>query len=364
MRMKKSLMLLPGLLLVGLLAWLSGCGTASSPGNAPAGKPDRVSIQIDEVTGTKQVVTLTVASIVQQLYTTIYTLPQMPENQACPANAGPHYTLAFSQGGKTLVMVIAMREGCLPVSIKGETQDRQATADFWAQLDQAIYHASPPARVQWLAVMHMPQTGQRPLTALISSAATAQRLYNAILALPLTSANIGNLEGAPAYQLVFHTADQEIPSVIDTQHNLISLNGNIHSRTGLYTLNDQFKRLLEETLAGATFAPARPDAATLTIQKRDVTSAQMIKDMSFLEQFYTKFTTLQPAQPQPNCPSEADKVAGKGTFYDFRFSQWSLPILQAEVYEGSCKLIENTSTRQYYQGDQEFWNLVHRAASS
>ncbi len=361
MWMKKSLMLLPGLLLVGLLAWLSGCGTASSPGNAPAGKPDRVSIQIDEATGTKQVVTLTVASIVQQLYTTIYTLPQMPENQACPAYAGPHYTLAFSQGGKALVTVIARRDGCLPVSIEGETRDRQATADFWAQLDQAIYHASPPASVQWLAVMRMPQTGQRPLTALISSAATAQRLYNAILALPLTSPNIGNLQGTPAYQLVFHAADQEILSVIDTQHNLISLNGNIHSRTGLYTLNDQFKRLLEETLAGATFAPARPDAATLTIQKRDVTSAQMIKDMTFLEQFYRKFTTLQPVQPQPNCPSEADKVAGKGTFYDFRFSQWSLPILQAEVYEGSCKLIENTSTRQYYQGDQEFWNLVHRA---
>jgi hypothetical protein len=362
MWMKKSVTLLPGLLLVGLLAWLSGCGTASGPGNAPSGKPDRVSIQIDEVTGTKQVVTLTVAGLVQRLYATMYALPQMPGNQPCPANLGPHYTLTFSQGGKTLVTVIAMRDGCGPVSFKGETRDRQATTNFWAQLDQAIYHASTPASVQWLAVMHMPQTGQPPLTARISSAATAQRLYNAILALPLTSPNSGNLEGIPDYQLVFHAADQEIPSVIDTQHNLISLNGNVHSRTGIYTLNDQFKRLLEETLAGATFAAARPDAATFTIQKRGVTSAQIMKDMTFLEQFYTKFTTLQPAQPPQDCPSEADKVAGKGTFYDFRFAQWSLPILQAEVYEGSCKLIENTSTGQYYQGDQEFWNIVHRAA--
>ncbi len=359
MWMKKSVALLPGLL---LLAWLSGCGTASGPGNASSGKPDRVSIQIDEVTGTKQVVTLTVAGLVQQLYATMYALPQMPDNQPCPANLGPHYTLTFSQCGKTLVTVIAMRDGCEPVSPKGETRDRQATAGFWAQLDQAIYHASTPASVQWLAVMRMPQTGQPLLTARISSATTAQRLYNAILALPLTSPNRGNLEGVPGYQLVFHAADQEIPSVIDTQHNLISLNGNVHSRTGIYTLNDQFKRLLEETLAGATFAPARPDAATLTIQKRDVTSAHSMKDMAFLQQFYTKFTTLQPAAPPQGCPSEADKVAGKGTFYDFRFSQWSLPILQAEVYEGSCKLIENTSTGQYYQGDQEFWNIVHRAA--
>jgi len=362
MWMKKSVALLPGLLLVGLLVWLSGCGMASGSGNASSGKPDRVSIQIDEVTGTKQVVTLTLAGLVQQLYATMYALPQMPDNQPCPANLGPHYTLTFSQGGKTLVTVIAMRDGCGPVSLKGETRDRQATTNFWAQLDQAIYHASTPASVQWLAVMRMPQTGQPPLTARISSATTAQRLYNAILALPLTSPNRGNLEGVPGYQLVFHAADQEIPSVIDTQHNLISLNGNVHTRTGLYTLSDQFKRLLEETLAGATFAPARPDAATLTIQKRDVTSAQIMKDMTFLEQFYTKFTTLQPAQPLQGCPSEADKVAGKGTFYDFRFSQWSLPLLQAEVYEGSCKLIENTSTGQYYQGDQEFWNLVYRAA--
>jgi hypothetical protein len=36
-------------------------------------------------------------------------------------------------------------------------------------------------------------------------------------------------------------------------------------------------------------------------------------------------------------------------------------VLQVEVYEGSCKLIQNTSTGQSYQGDQEFWNFVHRA---
>ncbi len=99
----------------------------------------------------------------------MYALPQMPDNQPCPANLGPHYTLTFSQGGETLVTVIAMRDGCGPVSLKGETRDRQATTNFWAQLDQAIYHASTPASVQWLAVMHMPQTGQPLLTALPAS---------------------------------------------------------------------------------------------------------------------------------------------------------------------------------------------------
>src|SRR5260370_1593428 len=121
MWMKKSVALLPGLLLVGLLAWLSGCGTASGPGNASSGKPDRVSIQIDEVTGTKQVVTLTLAGLVQQLYATMYALPQMPDNQPCPANLGPHYTLTFSQGGKTLRTVIAIRDRFRPAPLTLDT---------------------------------------------------------------------------------------------------------------------------------------------------------------------------------------------------------------------------------------------------
>lgn len=360
--MKKSLTLLPGLLLAALLAFFSGCGTNPGAGNVPTGKPDTVSIQIEEVIGGKKVVTLTVASMVQQLYATIYTLPQLPENQGCPADLGPHYTLAFNQGGKALVTVTAMRDGCEPVSIKGESLDRQASSNFWAQLDQAIYHASPTASVQWLAVMRAPQTGQWPLTTRITSERTAQRLYDAILALPLTSPNTaGYLQGSPAYQLVFHAANQEIHSAIDTQRNLISLNGNLYSRTGLYSINDQFKLLLNETLTGATFAPAHPDAATLSIQKRDLSSEQSMKNMTFIEQFYAKFNALQPAQPPQDCPSGADKVAGKGTFYNFLFSQWNLPVLQAGVYEGSCKLIQNNSTGQSYQGDQEFWNLVHRA---
>jgi len=363
MFMKQRLTLLPGLVLLGMLAFLSGCGTNSGTGNVPPGKPDSVSIQVDEVIGGKKTVTLSVASMVQQLYATIYALPQLPDNQGCPADLGPHYTLTFNQGGKALVTVIAMRDGCHPVSIKGEPHDRQASSDFLTQLDQAIYHASPIASVQWLAVMRTPQTGQWPLTARITSAEIAQRLYNAILALPLSTPNIAYLQGPPTYQLVFHAANQEIPSAIDLQHNLISLNGNRQSRTGLYTLNDQFKRLLDETLAGATFAPAHPDATSLSIQKRDLSSQQMIKNMTFIEQFYTKFNALQPAQPQQDCPSGADKVAGKGTFYSLLFSQWSLPVLQASVYEGSCKLIQNDSTGQPYQGDQEFWNLLHRAPS-
>ena len=135
--MKQRLTLL-SLLLVGMLASLSGCGTNSGVSTVPPGKPDSVSIQIDEVIGAKKTLTLSVAGMVQQLYATIYALPQMPDNQPCTADLGPHYTLTFNQGGKLLVTVIAMRDGCKPVSIKGEPHDRQASSDFWTQLDQAI----------------------------------------------------------------------------------------------------------------------------------------------------------------------------------------------------------------------------------
>jgi hypothetical protein len=366
MSVKKSLAFLPALLVVGLLIWLSGCGTnvgtGSMPASKTAGKPDSVKILVDLPIG-QPAVTLTIASMVQQLYAAIYALPQMPASQACTAERGPHYTLTFRQGDKTLVTVIAMRDGCRPVSIAGETHDRQATQEFWAQLDQAIYHASPPARVQWLALMRVPRGGQSSQTARILSAAPAQSLYDAILALPLATPNNAYLDGSPAYQLVFHAADQMIPSAIDMQHNLVSLNGNLQSRTGLFKMNDQFKRVLEETLAAATFTPAHPDTLSFLVQKEYVASQPVrIDEKTFIAKFYANILALQPSQPQPGCPSGADKVAGKATWYDIRFTQWSLPVLQVSAYEGSCKLVEIGSTGQQYQGNQEFWDLVHQAA--
>ncbi len=152
MLINKGQVLLPGLLLVMLLITLSGCGSAPISSALPSGKPDSVRIEIDQVTGQKPVVNLSIASMVQQLYTTISTLPQLPGNQACTAELGPHYTLTFSQAGKTLVTVVAKRDGCRPVSIPGETQDRQATPLFWTELDQAIKTGIPAASLERLAI--------------------------------------------------------------------------------------------------------------------------------------------------------------------------------------------------------------------
>ncbi|MBO0780296.1 MAG: hypothetical protein J2P37_15835 [Ktedonobacteraceae bacterium] len=146
MRTQKVLLPLSGLLLAGLLITLSGCGQSigaqpPAPTIPPGNKPDTVRIEIDQPSPTTQkkpVVTLKTAGLVQQLYATTYALPLMPPNQFCTMERGPHYTLTFQQGGKTLATVLAQRDGCRPVTIAGEKQDRQATENFWTQLDKVI----------------------------------------------------------------------------------------------------------------------------------------------------------------------------------------------------------------------------------
>ena len=161
---------------------------------------------------------------------------------------------------------MAARYGCRPVAIAGEPTDRQSTNDFWSQLDQAIYQATPVARPKQLALLHTLQLDQPPQAAQITSVEMVQHLYDAILALPQAHQN-GNCspESFHQYQLVFHTADQAIPSVIDQKCNTISLEGSSVS-TGTFIMNDQFKQLFGQTLATTPFAPAHPDRLTLDIQ--------------------------------------------------------------------------------------------------
>ncbi|MBE3559349.1 MAG: hypothetical protein IMW89_09000 [Ktedonobacteraceae bacterium] len=135
------------LLVIGLMVLLSGCGqTAAGKGNTGGSeKPESVTIEVERPGPgqPRQRVTLHDVRSVQQLYTTIYALPQMPANIACTKELGPHYTLTFIQNQKTLTTVNARREGCRPVIIAGETNERRGSQDFWTQLDQAIQQAAP-----------------------------------------------------------------------------------------------------------------------------------------------------------------------------------------------------------------------------
>jgi hypothetical protein len=361
-----------GIPLVGLALVLTACGTlpgrdAGAAGPLP-GTPDRVRIEINAITlpvnGIKSEVTLTDVAAVRQLYATIAALHQSPSEQSCTSELGPSYTLTFYQADHLLVTGSAMRYGCRPLSVQGEAQSRQTTQQFWAQLDQAIYLAAPPAHPEQLAIIDTSRLGERPLIAEITSPAVTQRLYSAILELPLVQAIQGPIIVAADYELLFRSADQAIPASLDLQQNTLALNGSYQSRGGTFQLTPSFQALLHETMAGASFAPATPDAATLGIQKGGTTQGQAtIGDGNLLQSLYLHTLGLASAQPSQGCPSQEDKVAGKGTWYQLSFTKWSLPLLQLQIYEGTCQLIQVVPGGRSLQGDSIFWDLLHHAAT-
>ncbi|MGZ3646721.1 MAG: hypothetical protein ACXVCM_23055 [Ktedonobacteraceae bacterium] len=369
--------LLPAVLLA-FLVGLSGCGMnagSQTAGPVHGGSPNSVRITFEtpglDPARSKHVLTLNVVTQVQHLYATIFALPPMPQNIACTAEGGFPYTLTFQQGTKTLATVVAARYGCRPISIAGEPTDRQSTAEFWSQLDQAIYQATPVARPKQLALLHTLQLDQPPQAAQITSVETVQHLYEAILALPQAHQN-GKCspESLHEYQLDFHTADQAIPSVIDKTCNTISLEGSYQSRTGTFVMNDQFKQLFGQTLAATPFASAHPDRLTLELQPGSgIAQLGTIADAGLRQKLYTKIFALPAGKASPNCPSGEDKMAGKGKWYTFSFTQWDLLLVNVDAYEGSCTLVsldagQGMGAGLILQGDGEFWHLVHSLENS
>jgi hypothetical protein len=291
----------------------------------------------------------------------------MPQNIACTAEAGPHYQLVFLRRTRTLVQALARREGCRPVTISGESRDRETSPAFWTQLDQAIAAATPIPRPQALAIQHVLQGNQPVQTARITDAATVQRLYSALLALPVATNVDCSDQQYPEYRLVFQTTNQAIPAVISQQCQTIELTGNYQSPSGTYSLTAQFKQLFMQTLAGATFAPAQPDQLMKTVESTGTDIQGLVASATLMQQLYARIFTLQASTIEPGCPSVSDKINGKAHWYTLEFTQWSLPIMTLTVYEGSCKRIQpapGLNADQTLLGDTAFWNLVHSVASA
>ncbi|HEU0027428.1 MAG TPA: hypothetical protein VFQ25_09960 [Ktedonobacterales bacterium] len=367
---KRAFSFLPSLLLVGSLLGLAGCGSpATAVGGSSAALTVSFSVRIavDRVQDGSEnpAVTLTDARLAQQLYATIAALPPMPEGLACTLELGPHYTLTFQRDGETLMTALAKRDGCRSVTIAGESHDRKGTPAFWSQLDDAIHVATPPAHPVGLAIERTPDPAQASLTARIPSAEIARRLYDAILALKWLPSGPASCEDAPIleYQLVFQTADGAIPAVIHNACGAVDLQGGFQARGGWFVMDDQFRRLFQQIVGGAMFAPATPDHLALTVARMRVPSHQIVvADTDLMRSLYQDIFSLRPAQPELGCPSDADKLAGKGTWYTLSFSQWGLPLLQIDAYEGSCARIDFSLTQRVVQGDQTFWSLLHQAA--
>jgi hypothetical protein len=357
------------------LGVMSACGASMGPGStahsqpppsSDSASPDSVRIAIDAGVdvppGTPPVVTLSDVALVRQLYASIYALPAQPANGSCMQVLGPHYTLTFRQGTAPLVTVQAEPFDC--VTIVGDTSVRQATKAFWQQLDQAIGTATPPLRPDRLAIAVTPPAGQTlpaPQSAQITSAATTQQLYDAILALPPAPlrARCPSV-GTPTYQFVFFAGAQMAPACVYDTDQTVEIDGGYPWRGGVYTMNDQFRRLLRSLLAGAAFAPARPDQVALTMTNSGATSQLPVSDMPLLLALYERLFTLPVTASQPGCLPE--KGAGVGT--RFTFTQSNLLLVRIDTYEGSCRFVQEADTGQYLRADQAFWDLVHRALAA
>lgn len=361
-------------LLAGVMFALVGCGASSGRASGHAASantvsqmnvPDSVRIQVD-MPATAPMMTLTNASLVRALYTTINTLPPMPADLGCTMERGPHYTLTFLRGAVSLATVHAHRDGCRPVTISGEARTRRGISAFWKALDQAIYMATPPANPQRVSIEYTPQPGKAPESALITSATTAKRLYDAILALPLVTPDHScqaNL--TPAYQLVFFAPAQAIPAAIHNSCGSVVLEGNYQSRGGEYAMSSEFRQIFQAILAGVTLSPARPDHLTTGVASYQSGSREVtVTDARLMSALYDAAFTLASSSPQPGCPSEADKVARKGTFVTFTFTQWSLSLLQITTYQGSSSCAQRSPGGPWVRAGSAFWDLAQRAAGT
>jgi len=392
MGMKKQAMVFAAIL--SMVIVLSGCGSQIGPGqrandatpggsvatpgspDAHAGLPDAVRIASDEaalleppdaVFTTPQAsppeVTLRDVALTRQLYETIYALPALPQDRACTAERGPHYTLTFLQGEATVAIVQFHHDGCWPVFINGDSTTREGSQAFVQQLDQAIITATPVLTPDRFAIATAPNPLGAPQSALITSASTAQQLYDAILALPRTDVGTGcNGSFVPEYQIVFFSGDQTLPASVDDACQTVEVDGGFQWRGGRFAMNDQFRTMFKAILAGAPFAPAIPDHLSYAVDTpQTVGHAVNFTDDQLMQALYSQVFQLPETAARPNCPPANDKLSAQYRFTTLAFTQWDLPLVRIDAYQGSCNYVQLSDTNgPQLQANQAFWDLIDR----
>ncbi len=165
----------------------------------------------------------------------------------------------------------------------------------------------------------------------------------------------------PTYQLVFFEGDQALPASVYEVCGAVEVGGDFQWRGAWFAMNDQFKNMLQTVLAGATFAPAQPDQLAIVVDNSQTTSYQAnVGDHQLMLDLYAQVFTLPETAAQPGCPPESDKLAGKGTRTTLVFTQWDLQLVRIDTYEGSCRYVRLNESGEWLQGNQTFWDLLHR----
>jgi hypothetical protein len=79
-----------------------------------------------------------------------------------------------------------------------------------------------------------------------------------------------------------------------------------------------------------------------------------------VQALYDQVFQLPVTDAQSNCPPDEDKLSGKGTFTTLNFSQWDLPLVRVDTYQGSCSYVQMSGTGPLLKADQAFWDLIDR----
>ena len=88
------------------------------------------------------------------------------------------------------------------------------------------------------AIATAAQAGQAPQSAEITSAATAQQVYDTILALPRTNAEPNcPAEPVPTYQIVFFVGEQPVPASVYNVCQTVEVDAGYQWRGGWFAMN-------------------------------------------------------------------------------------------------------------------------------
>lgn len=295
------------------------------------------------------------ASQVQHLYQVTTTLPPYEQPQSCPAVGGLLYTLTFLEKGKTIISATYASNGCGIVTF-GQNDERTPTQEFSTLFFQAITDTTPPIQTDQLVVIHTVDPSQPPIHAKIG-ATGAQLLYDALRQLPASSAppTCADATG-PRYDLTFHQANGDVPLYVT-----IAAAGCTSAVEGhLRTVTLSFQHLLEQQMAEAGAAPARPDSLSLAVfDAKTAKKGLMVYRRDLLDKLYHTLYALPFAGGQVKSCTPQDTLKH---FYLF-FEQDGSNVLSVETYQGGKAGCERVTfiDGSVRQPDQAFWMLVEQA---
>ena len=344
--------------LAGLM--LSACGSraGAQPQEISANaQPDTLTITIPSLASQRPDKTqiLVKADQVQLLYRVTTTLPPYQQPQACPAVMGVLYELTFLDRGKKIVSATYDSSGCGAVTFS-QHDKRNPTQEFSVLLRQAIKDTTPPVQTDQLIVIHTVNPSQPPIHAKIG-AVSAQRIYDALLKLPTSASppECADTTG-PRYELFFHQANGDFPLAITIAATGCTSFVEEHIRA----TTPAFRHLLEQKMAEAGAATARPDSLSLAVfDAHTAKKGLMVYQHDLLEKLYRTSYALASAQEQTKKCTTQDT---QKQYYLF-FEQDGVDVLSVEAYQGGKARCERVtfSDGSVRQPDQEFWTLVQQA---